>query len=200
MRIYWVIVILLAVAACAPQAEPTAAPPTPTAEEVTPEPSATPLELRRPTLPPTWTPSPEVGGQAQAQNVDVTPHPEGQPTQPPAGITQFAPATPLDVCNTFGEDRELNRRTFKIGESPQVFWTAVEGAASYSVSLIDETGQVVLTEYTVEPTITFDATLFEEGKLYGWEAYPIDALGQQMCLGRGAELFPEDPLAVPPSS
>ncbi|MBZ0290716.1 MAG: hypothetical protein K8I30_24030 [Anaerolineae bacterium] len=180
---------IVVLAACAPEVQPTVIPATAevTEEIVTPQPSATPLDLRRPTLPPTWTPV--SGSEAQSSTVDPAQTPG---TQAPTTAPQFVPATPLEVCNTFGEDLQRNKRTFTVGEAPQVFWTAVEGAASYSVSLIDETGEVLLTEYTIEPTITFDASLFEKGKLYGWEAYPIDRIGQQMCLGRGAELFPDE--------
>jgi hypothetical protein len=194
------LIVLITAAACDSQIQPTAPPPSPT-EEVTPAPSATPLELRRPTLPPTWTPSPDPNGaQVQAttdtQSANVQTTAVQQVTQVPA----FIPATPLEVCATLGEDRERNKRTFVIGESPQVFWIPVQGAASYSISLIDETGTVIHTDYTTEPTFTFDSTLFQQGKLYGWEVYPIDAIGQQMCLGRGAELFPEGLVAITPVS
>jgi hypothetical protein len=94
------------------------------------------------------------------------------------------------VCATFGEDRALNVRTYTIGQPAQVFWTPVEGAAQYSISLVDQTGAVLHLDYTANTNYTFDASLFEAGNLYGWEAYPIDSIGQQMCIARGAELFP----------
>ena len=193
-----VLVLVMALAACAQQEQvlPTTAP-IATTQAATQAATATPLNLQRPTLPPTWTPVPDPNAQAQTQPEATTVDQSGQPV--PAQPT-FSPATALEACTTFGEDRNLNKRSFKIGESPQVFWTAVTGAASYSVSLIDETGTVLLTEYTTEPTITFEASLFEATKLYGWEAFPIDGIGQQMCLGRGAELFPENPLAVTQAS
>lgn len=192
--------IMLLLAACSPPAEvlPTLAATVEATDEPTPAPTATPLNLQRRELPPTWTPSPD------ANQAQVPPTVEGQPQatqqQLPTQAPAFVAATPLEVCTAFGEDRERNSRTFVIGESPQVFWTAVAGAGSYSISLIDETGAVLLTDYTVETTFTFDSNLFEQGKLYGWEAFPLDGVGQQMCLGRGAELFPADPLAVTPAS
>lgn len=194
------LILMVMTAACSPEAEvlPTVAPQEAT-EEPTPLPTATPLNLQRPTLPPTWTPSPDPNSVTQPEattGADSSGQAQQLATQSPA----FAAATPLEVCTGFGEDRERNKRTFKIGESPQVFWTAVAGAGSYSISLIDETETVLLTEYTTEPTYTFDASLFEQSKFYGWEAYPIDMIGQQMCLGRGAELFPEDPLVVTQAS
>lgn len=194
------LVLVLVMAACAPEAQvlPTTIPVSPT-DEATPEPTVTPLNLQRATLPPTWTPSPAANGEVQSQ-VTTDPAAQGTPAQQITQAPTFLPATPLEVCAALGEDRTRNKRTFKLGESPQVFWIPVQGAASYSISLIDETGTIVHTDYTAEPTFTFDATLFEQGKLYGWEVFPIDGIGQQMCLGRGAELFPEDPLAVTQAS
>lgn len=181
-RAFAVIMLALGMAACA-QAEPAPLPtlvPSPTPIVVTALPTATPIT--RPTLPPTWTP---VADTAPSQdNSGPTPTVETAPA------VQFVPATPFPACATFGEDRERNNRTFEPGTAPQVFWTAVEGATSYHIALIDETGSIVFESYTIEPTVTFPIELFEPGKLYGWEAYPIDSLGQQMCLARGAELFP----------
>ncbi|GIL08858.1 MAG: hypothetical protein BroJett033_3690 [Chloroflexota bacterium] len=174
----------LALAACAPDvpAPPTLAL-TSTPIIITALPTAT--TIARPTLPPTWTPAADAPQPAEPAAPAATPTPEG------ASGAQFVPASPLPACATFGEDRELNSRTFAPGTAPQVFWTAVEGAASYSVALLNDAGETVFEGYTLEPTITFEADLFEPGRLYGWEAYPINPLGQQMCLARGAELFPE---------
>jgi len=181
----WIAVIasLLALTSCA-QSEiaplPTLAP-SATPIVVTALPTATPIV--RPTLPPTWTPV-----------LDTSPAsdlPAATPTAERMPAVQFVPATPLAVCAAFGEDRERNSRTFVPGTEPQVFWTAVDGATSYYIALIDDTGTIVFEGYTADPTIVFPAELFAPGRLYGWEVFPIDALGQQMCLARGAELFPE---------
>jgi hypothetical protein len=105
--------------------------------------------------------------------------------------------TPLEVCATFNEDVTRNPRSFPLGEAPQVFWTAVEGAATYHIALVavdpatpEAQPQEVFADFTTDTTYTFPAELFEAGKLYGWEVYPLDSLGQQMCLSLGAELFP----------
>jgi hypothetical protein len=120
-----------------------------------------------------------------------TPEPTSEANQ--LQDTQSGPPTPLEVCANFGEDRTLNKRTYTFGADAQVYWTSVQGAAYYSISLVDETGTPILTDYTSETTFVFTADLFEKGKLYGWEVIPVDSLGQQMCLGRGAELFPDTP-------
>ncbi len=179
MQRYLIIFLLacISLAACAPAqgVQPTL-PPSPTPEIITPLPTAT--EIKRATLPPTWTPEQEVTPTAI----------ESVATQ--VVNTPIPPATALEVCTTFGEDRALNKRTFTLGQPAQVFWTPVAGAAQYSITLVDQTGASVYVDYTADTNFTFEATLFEAGKLYGWEAYPIDNIGQQMCLGRGAELFP----------
>jgi hypothetical protein len=184
-------VFLLMIAACAQQdqAEPLIETDDPVTEEVATQPP-TPTPLQRATLPPTWTPSPppeNIGIQSQ-----VTPVDSGAQQQPEqTDIVEQAPPTPLEVCALFGEDRDLNKRTFTLGTPVQVYWTAVQGAASYSISLIDPSGEVIMTGYTVQPTFVFEPDLFQRDTIYGWEAYPVDPAGRQMCLSRGAELVPD---------
>jgi hypothetical protein len=96
-----------------------------------------------------------------------------------------------EACNTFAPDLERTPRNYVDGEDVTVYWTAVEGAGFYYVALTDETAEVVFEDYTEDTSYTFPAAQFESGKLYGWQAHPINALGIQMCLARGAELFPE---------
>lgn len=158
--------------------------------EITPSPEITATEVvtataaptlaPRSTLPPTWTPGvpptdTPVGGAEAA-------------TQVPPTIVQ--PTLP-EACNTFEPDLERTPRNYVAGQDVTVYWTAVDGASFYYVALTDETATVILRDYTEEPSYTFPADQFEAGKLYGWEAHPINALGIQMCLARGAELFPE---------
>lgn len=192
MRYLWCAGVLLLLAACGqqpsvetlPTLAPTALPPEETAPVEAVSPSATPIPLDRPTLPPTWTPSPEptrAGAEPAGQNTAAAPatveQPQGQPT--------------LIVCGTFAVDRQRSSPTFTFGNAPVVYWTAVITAARYRINLIDESGAEIFVDYTLEPTYTFRADLFQRGKRYAWEVYPEDALGQQMCLKRGQELFPE---------
>lgn len=150
--------------------------------------TATPFIVR--TLPPTWTPSPvpEGGNISTDGSAEATPPAAAEENPAP----EIIPPTALVVCDTFGEDRELNRRTFTPGAPVQVFWTRVEGAASYFVTLIDQNGNTVQTDYTTEPTLVYPPEIFEPNTLYGWEAYPIDPAGRQMCVSRGAELLPDN--------
>jgi hypothetical protein len=151
--------------------------------EITAEASLEPTRIpptvarERPTLPPTWTPA------ATATTVPTATHTP----------TPVLPPTPLEVCNTFGEDTTKNTRTYVFGEPATVYWTGVEGAASYYVRLINAENETVFEDYTIQPSYTFKADLFEEGLLYGWEVYPLDPLNQQMCTSRGVELFPAPP-------
>lgn len=180
--------MLLLVAACTPQAPealPTLAPLPTAANTDTPAPTQTPLI--RATLPPTWTPEVQASPENDAAQAEATATTISAPAQP---LAVFSP-TALAVCAGFGEDLQRNTRTFPIGAAPTVYWTPVEGAVQYYVALVDENGEIVQVNYTAETGFRFDESLFEAGRLYGWEAYPIDALGQQMCLSRGAELIPE---------
>jgi hypothetical protein len=123
--------------------------------------------------------------------------PAETPTIEPTPVIQVTLPTPLAVCATFDEDVARNPRSFAIGESPQVFWTAVQGAATYHIALVSvdpatpeaQPGEV-FADFTSDTSYIFPAELFEAGKLYGWEVYPVDGVGQQMCVSLGAELFP----------
>ncbi len=182
--------ILILVAACTTQQQalPTLIP-TPTVPATTEvsEQTPTPEPTRRvvPTFPPTWTPAGVVETPAETPTTEAAP--VIQPTLP----------TPLAVCATFDVDVARNPRTFTIGESPQVFWTAVEGAATYHIALFsldpatpEAQPAEVYADFALDTNYTFPAELFEAGKLYGWELYPLDRVGQQMCVSVGAELFP----------
>ncbi len=96
-----------------------------------------------------------------------------------------------DVCNSFGPDLDQTPRTYRRGTEVTVYWTPVEGAEYYFVALTDETGTVVMEDYVAETSYLFTSDFFEGDNLYGWEAYPLNAAGIQMCAARGAELFPE---------
>lgn len=182
-RVSVLLVVLLLLAACAsePQPEP------PEVTEMT-EPEATATEIltptpaptlaQRSTLPPTWTP---------ASPATVTPAPTTEQVVQPVVEQPVLP----EACNTFEPDLERTPRNYVLGQDVTVYWSAVEGAGYYYVALTDEEAEIVFEDYTESTSYTFPADQFEAGSLYGWQAHPINALGIQMCLARGAELFPE---------
>src|SRR5262249_13864468 len=95
--------------------------------------------LDRPTLPPTWTASPP-------------------PTQPPTATIDVAAqsAKPtLVACGGFAADRERSDKTFTPGNPVQVFWTAVDTAARYRISLIDDQGNELFMDYALQPSYIF---------------------------------------------
>ena len=182
---------LLLLAACTNQQQtlPTLIP-TPTTEATTTPPDQTPTQepTRRiaPTFPPTWTP---VGPTETSVDIPAT------EANAPAIVPTLP--TPLAVCATFDEEVALNTRSFPIGSSPQVFWKAVEGAATYHIALVvvdpatpEALPEEVFADFVQDVSYTFPAELFEVDKFYGWEVYPVDSIGQQMCLSVGGELFP----------
>lgn len=179
--------MIMLVAACQPAAEalPTLAP-TLVQDTATEEPTEPPVTVvtaappEMPTLPPTWTPS-----LGMATETSVPPSVTPLPTVPP-------PPSPLAVCAAFGVDAVRNTSTFfTLGSDPQVFWTPVEGAVSYYLRLINESAEELFSDYVVGTTFTFQSDLFQKDIRYAWEVYPIDNLGQQMCIPIGAELFPQ---------
>lgn len=200
-----VLILLIALVACAPQDDtlPTLAPldVEPTTEiEITPttidtaiDADITPTDVQadntsttfsRPTLPPTWTPLPE-----------STEPPTETPVIPT--ITPFFPAnnTLPAGCDTFAIDDENTTIRFNIGDSPTVVWTAVDGASQYRVGLTDATGLIIKDDiFLTETSYTFSADLFELGKFYGWTVYPLDVQNIQMCNFRGSELIPVRPI------
>lgn len=138
--------------------------------------AATQPPLERSTLPPTWTVSPV-------------------PTQPPTATTDLTVQAQLIkptlvVCGSFIADRERSGAVHTGGNPVQVFWANVDTAARYRVSLVNDRGEELLTDYTLESTYTFPGDLFERDGRYAWSVYPEDALNQQMCFERGAEILP----------
>jgi hypothetical protein len=173
------IVVLLAAAACTSQQSvpPTLTPsPEMPTEVPTEPPTARPIE--RATLPPTWTPAAE-----------LTNTPLPTEVAPPTPAPLVVPTLP-EACNDFAPDINRSPRRYAPDQEVTIYWTVVEGAEYYSIKLFDEEGSSALLDYTAEAEFTFPAELFNEGLLYGWEAYPIDDLGNQMCLSVGMELFP----------
>jgi hypothetical protein len=139
--------------------------------------AATQAPLERPTLPPTWTVSP-VATEPPTATVDQTR--EAQLVKPT-----------LVVCGGFTADRERSGAVHTGGNPIQVFWSAVDTAARYRISLRNDRGEELITDYTREPTYTFAGDIFERDGVYAWSVYPEDALNQQMCFERGAEILPQ---------
>ena len=99
-------------------------------------------------------------------------------------------APTLEVCTNFGEDVERNSLTFPISTSPQVYWTAVEGAAIYRVTLYNAAGEMLVDSFSETSPVSFDAELFELDNNYFWEVRPFSGTGVQLCVPRGALLTP----------
>lgn len=141
--------------------------------------SATPL--RRPTLPPpmaTETPTPTATTTSTA-----TPAPSATPV--------FVFATPNPDCVAFDVVYEQSTVSFEIGASPRAVWTPINGAQLYRLALRMSNGFVVNENiYVAETTYSFPPDLFVEGQTYGWDVYPINSAGDQMCFAVGAELIP----------
>lgn len=156
----------------APSSEPTSSP--------TQGPTAT---LRvRPTLPPTWTLTPTLSPTPTATLV--------VPTRTPVVIQNTLPP----ACSTFDAVFAESDVQFNVGQSPRVTWTAVEGAELYRLILSGPGGVIINDQiYLRETTYTFEASLFTAGQLYGWEVYPINPAGIQMCFAVGLELLPIQP-------
>ena len=174
--------LVLAMAACAPQAVPTATPlpvsPSATdepAESATPAPTITPLT--RATLPPTWTPgflptSTEIEGTLRID-----------PTNRALRLQPTLPA-----CASFTEDRERTPRTFAAGEPLTIYWNAAPGASRYRVTLYDASFRPLLAENTSATSYTFSGDFFELGSYYGWEVHPYNAIDEQLCVAIGGDV------------
>ncbi len=180
----WIMVIAIfvfAVAGCAPQAAevlPTFIPtPQPAAAATeTPPPTVAPTEVpvERATLPPTWTPSVEPS---------LTPIPV---TDTP--IPLWTPIPTLIACGPFDVDRDKSAAKFTAGTPIQVFWTPIQGAVRYRISVIGDFNQEIFFDYAVDSNYTFKSDLFEAGKQYLWKVYPEDSLARQMCFAVAGDL------------
>jgi hypothetical protein len=171
------LIMTLLMAACngaaTPVPLPTVAVPATFTATVVPETvQATPLPQIRATLPPTWTP---VGGATA--------------TLASALQLQMVRATPV-VCNAFVVDRSRSVENFRIGEPVTIYWTPIETTARFRVRLFDAELNDLFIDYTQGGQYTFNASLFELGKRYGWEVIPENAASQQMCFAIGGELTP----------
>ncbi len=147
---------------------------------VVPTDAPTATQLRRPTLPPPI--------------LTVTPTPTETPTVTPIAATPIPAlvvSTPNADCNFFDVVYEESSIEFELGTSPKASWTAVNGAQLYRLALRQSSGFVINDNiYIAETTYTFPSDLFFEGFTYGWDVYPINNAGDQMCFAVGSELIP----------
>jgi len=156
-------------------------PPTevPAGEDATPTREAqvevTPTTRGRPTLPPTWTPTP-------SPSATVT-------LGATVPVATLAVETIPPSCTGFGPDLQASDREFTIGESPTIVWTAVEGAGLYRVFVFDEASQQLFLELTEDTQLSINPDVFTVPGRYGWTVEPLDEVGIQMCFGRGEMLI-----------
>ena len=193
----WLLLVCAVLGACtgADESLPTLAPmeaASPTVEatltDAAPlEPTATATLVRvRPTLPPTFTPTP-------------SPTVEPSPTLVFPSATPFvSAATPDPNCNQFTVNFEASTSQFNIGEAPTIAWNGIPGAELYRIIIRTENERVVTDQiYIAETTYRLPPNLFTPGVVYGWEVYPINARSDQMCFAVGSILIPVTPIPIP---
>ena len=142
----------------------------------TPLPTQVPQATAPPvvTLPPTWTPQPT--------NTAI------QATLTPTEGPTSAPIRTLQACDGFGPDFANSDTEFVLGESPTISWTSVEGAELYRILIFDELQVEVLRDFTEETSRSINPDVFYIAGRYGWQIEPLDAIGVQICPGRGEAL------------
>ena len=188
MRMWMILLATSAflLAACSPQPS---APTTATTVDVsaTPERSATPF--RRPTLPPTWTPTPEL-------TVEVTEEEEGTPdvlaTQQ---SEQYSGTTSADdsgvSCMEFEPDMAQSDSTVAAGQSVDVYWTESDGPVFYYEAILaDSLGNAIDTERTT-PQLThasLSGRQLQPGQVYYWSVTAYDASAAVICESRLVEI------------
>ncbi len=187
-----ILVLSTLLAACSqgPEVLPTLAPSLAPAnvEDATAIPTdvpATSAPFERPTLPPTWTSAPVLTNTPRPSN---TPPPSNTPD--PNIPTVVLPTRPPS-CDTFGPDLSQLSRTYAKDQDVTVYWIDIPEAAFYKIQLLDDQGREKFADLTGDASYTFTADHFDYGKVYGWQATPMNALGQQICRPIGAELVPE---------
>jgi hypothetical protein len=78
---------------------------------------------------------------------------------------------------------------FRVGESPRIAWTGVQGAALYRVIITNETGFEVHNVLVEDTFLDVNPDVFAQAGPYGWDVLPLDPFGIQMCIGRGDMLL-----------
>lgn len=145
-------------------------------EEASSEPVASNTPLPRPTLPPTWTPEAEATATI---------------TQLPPTATAFIPSgdttSQSEACLNYRVDFDVATREFRLGSSPTIAWTPVEGVGLYRIYVIDEFENQIYFDLVTETTVVIPAETFTYVGLFGWSVEPLDTVGVQMCTARGGE-------------
>jgi hypothetical protein len=189
MRYRWILLVCCAalLSACAQATStPSPLPPIPAVSATAnAEIAASPTPILRATLPPAWTESAATHLPSASPTLTLTPSATLDLTNP-----AIMSRPTLEVCGSFGEDLERNATNFPIGSSPQVYWTRVEGAELYAVTLFNAEFVTLFSGFTPETSFVFDGELFELGGIYTWEVRPLNGLGVQLCISRGALLIP----------
>lgn len=178
----WIVALLaLLLAACTtPEAESTAEP--------TEVPPATQFVLTRAPLPPTWTPY-------------VQPTVTRTPTITPPPFTAMPTFTLPASCFAFQADYARIEDQFFVGTSPVLYWSPIDDASEYRVTITDPEGVAILVRW-VDKTVdsfTVPAEIFELDEetavldtvmVYGWEVTPVDENRTGYCDSIGGELIP----------
>jgi hypothetical protein len=164
----------------------------PTAEvtievSATSERSETPF--RRPTLPPTWTPTPEL-------TLEVTEETEGTPDVLATRQSEQYSGTTAAVdgggeCTEFGPDTSQSDSTVTAGQSIDVYWMEAGGSVFYYEAILaDSLSNRIDTERTT-PQIThasLSGSQLEPGQVYYWSVKAYDASAEVICESRLVEI------------
>jgi len=143
-------------------------------------PTATSAPIIRPTLPPTWTPT-----SAPTETPTQVRSPTSTPFIPPPSTGNDPNQS--ESCLNYRVDFEASTEEFRLGTSPTIAWTPVDGVGLYRVYVIDEFENQLFFELTTETTLQIPAETFTELGTYGWSVEPLDPVGIQMCTARGSE-------------
>ncbi len=162
-----------------PSQEPNTDDPTPTQEIDSP----TRQPGSRPTLPPTWTPEPS-----------NTPIPPSETPIPDLNAISVEPAPTIPSgCTGFGADTLESQEEITLGQTARIAWRSVDGAGAYWIVIYDASNDnvdmeflpVIFEDFISNTAYTIPAEVFRAPVRYGWEVRPLDAVGIQMCQGRG---------------
>jgi hypothetical protein len=72
-----------------------------------------------------------------------------------------------------------------------LIWQALPEASAYYIRLNNPAGVMVFEDMTSATTYVFLAELFGSPGVYGWEAWPVDAAGVEICFAISGEILVE---------